>query len=120
MAGGKPGNPAWVKGKSGNPGGRPKIVEGLRQRALKAVDETVLDAWIDECRVRERHVMGALVECRGPDWVRCSQLLAEYGMGKPVQPVESKIDVEVRGAREMSREQLLAIAAGQESADTEH
>jgi hypothetical protein len=81
-----------IAGGALNPGGRPKLVAKLRERALKAVDETVLEAWIDECEMKERtfKVGGVEItkECRGNDWVRCSQLLAEYGMGKPVQALE--------------------------------
>jgi len=85
------GNPNWVKGVSGNPAGRPKIVKELKARALKAVDEYVFKAWIEELEVRERVVTIAgrelVVRERGPNWVRCSELLANYGMGKPTQPV---------------------------------
>jgi len=30
---GKPGNPNWVKGQSGNPGGRPKLLHEVREAA---------------------------------------------------------------------------------------
>lgn len=120
----KSGNPNWVKGgPSPNPGGRGKLADELRQRALKAVDQRVLEAWEDEMEVRERQVITQVgpitVVARGPNWVKCSELLAAYGLGKPVQPTESKVDVVHHDAREMSRERLLAIAAGTESV-TEH
>ncbi len=86
---------SWSKGQSGNPGGRPKLVDALRERALKAVDEKILEAWIDECTEREREVMTlegpVVVVERGKNWVKCSELLAAYGMGKPVQPTENKM-----------------------------
>jgi hypothetical protein len=65
----------FVKGQSGNPGGRPKRAE-FEKKARKAVDEKVVDAWIDE------------VEKRGEDWMRASELLAAYGYGKPPATVE--------------------------------
>lgn len=87
------GNPNWRKGgPSPNPGGRPRIAEELKIRALKAVDDHVLDAWIDEVQVktRTRLTMAGPVEVeeRGENWVKCSELLAAYGLGKPAQPVE--------------------------------
>ena len=70
-------NPDMRKGgPSLNPSGRPKVVEEFRKRARKAVDEHVISAWIAE------------VEGQGKEWVRCSELLAAYGYGKPSQPVE--------------------------------
>ena len=83
----------WKKGESGNPGGRPKVLAKLKERALKAVDEHVIDAWIDEVEGKERLVElsdgGHTTEVkRGKEWVRCSELLASYAMGKPKQMVE--------------------------------
>lgn len=54
-----------------NPGGRPKEDAALRQRCRDAVDAKVVERWIVE------------VEQSGPDWVKCSELLAHYGYGKP-------------------------------------
>jgi hypothetical protein len=65
----------FVKGKSGNPNGRPKVADEFRAKARKAVDEHVLKAWIAE------------VESLGENWVKCSELLAAYGYGKPAQPL---------------------------------
>ena len=69
-----PGRP-FEKGNKGGPG-RSKIDQDFRARARKAVDEHVLSAWIAE------------VEAQGKEWVKCSELLAAYGYGKPSQPVE--------------------------------
>ena len=61
----------FPKGQSGNPAGRPRVVQEFRQRARRAVDKYVLDRWKHE------------VMTEGPAWVRCSELLAAYAYGKP-------------------------------------
>lgn len=63
-------------GNNANPSGRPKVVQEFKARCQKAVTETVLEKWIAE------------VESGGENWVKCSELLANYGMGKPAQAVE--------------------------------
>lgn len=71
----------WPKGVSGNPNGRPKVDVEFRARARKAVDEYVLGKWVAE------------VETDGPEWVKCSELLAAYGYGRPAQSLEVIADV---------------------------
>lgn len=81
-------------GNNANPGGRPKALENLRQRALDIVTSKVVDAWEAELELKTRIVGhtkdGEPIhdEQRGKDWVKCSELLAAYGAGKPVQQVE--------------------------------
>jgi hypothetical protein len=58
----------------------PKINVEFRARARKAVDDLVLTKWMNE------------VYTGGREWVRCSELLASYGYGKPTQTH----DVDVR------------------------
>lgn len=70
-----------VPGVSGNPGGRPKSVEEFRSRARKAVDKHVLEMWQTE------------VSKKGKDWVKCSELLAAYGYGRPTQAIDVTADV---------------------------
>lgn len=74
----------WTKGKSGNPSGRPKIREDLKARCIRLVDDLVIDSWVKE------------VQALGPEWVRCSELLAAYGYGKPAQMVEHSGNVNIR------------------------
>lgn len=54
-----------------NPGGRPKLAPHMRSRCRTIVDEKVISAWEEE------------VDERGTHWVRCSELLAAYGYGRP-------------------------------------
>lgn len=119
---GRPGT--WQKGQSGNPGGKNKLVAELRERCLDAVDAKVIAAWRDELEERPREVVTQLgpitVTCRGPYWVKCSELLAAYGIGKPVQPTESKVDVVHHNARDLTRDQLDARIAELEGANVEH
>lgn len=93
----------FPKGKSGNPNGRPKIIEELRARCLKAVNDKVIAAWENE------------VDSLGNNWIKASELLAAYGLGKPSQAVEltgkDGGPIETKAA-ELSDEQLMAIAAG--------
>lgn len=66
----------FVKGKSGNPGGRVKLPEEFKLRAKKIVDELVLDKWEKEIR------------SGGENWVKCSELVSAYAYGKPTQGLE--------------------------------
>lgn len=78
-------------GNNANPGGRTKLSAALRARALRAVEDHVIDAWIEECTAIDRIEMTddgpVTVKDRGKNWMKCSELLAAYGLGKPVQPV---------------------------------
>lgn len=95
------------KGAKLNPGGRPKENEMFRDRAKKAVDEHVLEAWIAE------------VKDRGDGWVKCSELLAAYGYGKPPAAPEDNSALAASGngspdwVKKLSHEQALAIARGE-------
>jgi hypothetical protein len=79
-------------GNRANPGGRPKELEEFRKKARSAVDEHVLQAWVDEVQVkpRPRVTLTGTIEVleRGEHWMKASELLAAYGYGKPAQPVE--------------------------------
>ena len=70
MAKFQPGNQAAV----GN--GRPRLDKAFKERCRSAVDADVIQRWIDEVRNG------------GEQWVKCSELLAAYGYGKPSQAVE--------------------------------
>lgn len=96
------GKQGFTKGVSGNPGGRPKENEMFRERAKKAVDEHVLQAWVDE------------VVTRGDAWCKCSELLAAYGYGKPASAPEdlSAMAKGVALPAGLTVDQVLAIARG--------
>lgn len=92
------------KGAKLNPGGRPKENEMFRERAKKAVDEHVLQAWIDE------------VVNRGDAWPKCSELLAAYGYGKPASAPEDNDALRESGSRlppGLTAEQVVSIARGE-------
>lgn len=92
---------AWKPGQSGNPAGRPKLHALVRERAAKAVDEHVVEAWIAEVR------------SRGEDWVKCSELLAAYGIGKPSSAPEDLDAIRESGpvsSRELCLAALEALA----------
>jgi hypothetical protein len=63
-------------GNRANPSGRPKVAEEFRAKCRRAVDAKCIAAWINE------------IETMGDEWVRCSELLASYGYGKPTQHLE--------------------------------
>lgn len=97
-----PGTP-FPKGKSGNLNGRPKVVEEFRARARSAVDSHVLDAWVRE-----------VVE-QGPEWVRCSELLAAYGYCKPPQAKEDNDAMRAANPfASLTVEQLVKLASSGE------
>jgi len=77
------------------------VATEFRLKARAAVDEHVLAKWINE------------VVTSGDEWVRCSELLANYGYGKPSQAIEmSGEDGNPLGALfNATLEQLLALAA---------
>lgn len=86
---------AFKPGQSGNPGGRPKQAAHLRARCQSATDELVVDAWEAEVRAQ------------GPDWVKCSELLAAYGYGKPSSSPEDLDAVKGNPLSGLTTEQIL-------------
>lgn len=66
----------FVKGRSGNPGGRIRLPEEFKARAKSIVDKHVISYWERE------------VTCGGPNAMKASELLSAYAYGKPSQAVE--------------------------------
>ena len=73
------GNPAWVRGVSGNPNGRPKVPEESRQ-LLKSVAP-------DAIRTLVSIMMNP--ESEDADRIRASQIIMDRAWGKPIQQVET-------------------------------
>lgn len=78
----------WQKGRSGNPGGRPRVPDDLKKscrrlamRGMKVLEEIInsRDEWVDGKRV----AIGASPS----EKTAAIKLALEYGYGKPVQPI---------------------------------
>lgn len=66
------------KGEVNNPHGRPKGDAEFRERCRRITDHLSIQAWEKE------------VAEHGPSWLKCSELLAAYGYGKPPQAAEDR------------------------------
>jgi len=99
------GSPLWVKGVSGNPNGRSIVAERFRQLCRDHAPG-IVKRWLRE------------VDESGPDWVKCSELLAAYGFGKPSQQTDinitatSKTTVEER-LEQLQSEEIARLASGE-------
>lgn len=87
-------------GESGNPGGRPKGEAAFRERCRQAVDELVIERWINEVR-------GG-----GEDWMAAAEKLAAYGYGKPTDKHEHSGPDGAPLLPPMSREEVLRVLDG--------
>lgn len=81
-----PGRP-FQKGKSGNPGGRPKGYGKFRREARRIVDEKVIAFW-ESC-----------VASGGDDAMEASKQLAAYGYGKAPSAPDDNAALRESGAR---------------------
>lgn len=106
MAKFQPGNQAAV----GN--GRPRLDRDFKERCRAAVDAECVQKWIDEVRNMGEH------------WVKCSELLAAYGYGKPAQAVEVTGKdggaIEVEQMEKLSVGELRALIATTDVAPVTH
>ena len=73
-------NPNWVEGKSGNPSGRPKMPEELRE-AFRASAPKALATLMDVLETGDK----------ASDRLRAAEILLNRGYGMPVQSVEAEI-----------------------------
>jgi hypothetical protein len=97
MAGEKAGNPKWVKGQSGNPGGRPKADYRIKELA-KEKTPLALNTLAYVCEHGENE--GARVAA--------AEALLNRGWGKPTQTIEANVTHAV--AADMTDEELIDIA----------
>lgn len=96
-----PGN-LWPKGKSANPGGKPKYVKEVRKIAGEQSAETIRRL-IEIRDDAEYDVRGRIEACK---------IILAYGIGKPVQPIEKTVTHVRRSPREYTMDELLRIAKG--------
>lgn len=73
------GNPNWVKGKSGNPGGRPKIAAEFKERARQRIDAEGFEILVSM-------MTSGLRESEDRRYALTK--LLEYAYGKPQQHVD--------------------------------
>lgn len=108
-----PGKP-WKKGQSGNPGGQPKWVKGVRDLLQEAAPEAAdylrkviqgvpflmtVDGEAIEVPAEHQHRVAA------------ARTVLEYTMPKPTAKVDVQANVAAVQLSQLSREELLAIAA---------
>ena len=97
----------FQKGQSGNPGGRPKIVGEVQELARQHSPEAI-DTLLEIMRNKKAPAAARAL---------ASNSILDRGYGKPPQSLEAKIN---RGSiREMTDEELMAIAASDEPEDAE-
>lgn len=93
----------FVKGRSGNPGGRPKLIGHVRELAQEQTDKAI------------KALVSVLDDKQAPHSARvaASQALLDRGWGRPSQPIGGAEDLPpVRVARDLTEAELLSIAGG--------
>lgn len=104
----KGGNPAWVKGRSGNPGGRPKTIGHVRDLAREHT----------EMAIRTLVEIAGNGDAPSPARVSAATSLLDRGWGKASQPVGGAEDLPpIKSERELTEAQLIAIASGAANSD---
>jgi len=76
----------FEKGKSGNPGGRPKEMAGLAEAIRKEFEADIAKGGIHEAIKRGFDLIRFSPEPK--DKLAALKLMLEYGYGKPTQPME--------------------------------
>ncbi len=83
------GNPNWIKGASGNPGGRPKVALAWKERCRVFLEQ---GGW-DQLAL----IAHGLVD--GESSLAAIKLMAEYAYGKPTQPISGDPDPDMPALR---------------------
>ncbi|HEX6971994.1 MAG TPA: hypothetical protein VF234_07225, partial [Limnochordia bacterium] len=73
------GNPAWRKGVSGNPGGRPRVAAEFRERCREFM---TAGGWA--------RLVALATDPESPHHYRALEMIAHYAYGKPTQPVSGE------------------------------
>ena len=92
-------NTTWAKGQSGNPGGRPRILEAVRDIARES---TTL-------AIETLRTIAADAEAPHAARVSAASALLDRGWGKPMQGVAMMTVSAPKGVREMSDGELMAM-----------
>lgn len=96
-----PGGGRWVKGQSGNPGGRPKLIGHVRELAQAQTEKSIkkLVAVLDDKEAPHAAIVAAARE------------LLDRGWGKPALPIGGTDELPpIRAVRELSEAELMALA----------
>jgi hypothetical protein len=100
MAQGRPGNPNWVKGVSGNPGGRPRAALDVQEMARACTPQAIAALVAALSNPRER--------------VPAAVALLDRGWGKPPQPLREEnggVALHLLAATMVGRELLTELEA---------
>ena len=92
-------NTSWVPGQSGNPGGRPRIVEAVRDIARES---TML-------AIETLRQIAADTDAASAARVSAATALLDRAWGKPLQGVAMLHASAPKSVREMTDEQLMAL-----------
>lgn len=97
------GDGRWIKGHSGNPGGRPKLAGHVREAAREYTEEAITTL-VEIMRDKEAHATSRAT---------AATAILDRGWGKPSQPVGGAEDLPpIRAVRDLTEAELLAIATG--------
>lgn len=84
-------NNQWVKGQSGNPGGRPKEVSLIAE-----VRKILLEPVSKGSKIQRKHMVAAtLVNLAQAGDMNAIKLIISYTDGQPVQKIDMELDAQI-------------------------